>query len=62
VDGEAFGRYRLLGVLRSGSTGTVYRAHDTMMSREVAVKVLSPELAAEPGCQERFRREISIAA
>jgi serine/threonine protein kinase, bacterial len=62
VDGEVFGRYRLLEVLRSGSTGTVYRAHDTMMSREVAVKVLSPELAAEPGCQERFRREISIAA
>ena len=62
VDGEVFGRYRLLGVLRSGSTGTVYRAHDTMMSRDVAIKVLSPELAAEPGCQERFRREVSIAA
>jgi len=60
VDGEVFGRYRLLGVLRSGSTGTVYRAHDTMMSRDVAIKVLSPELAAEPGCQERFRREVSI--
>jgi serine/threonine protein kinase, bacterial len=62
VDGEVFGRYRLLGVLRSGSTGTVYSAHDTMMSRDVAIKVLSPELAAEPGCQERFRREVSIAA
>ena len=62
VDGEVFGRYRLLGVLRSGSTGTVYGAHDTMMSRDVAIKVLSPELAAEPGCQERFRREVSIAA
>ena len=61
VDGEVFGRYRLLGVLRSGSTGTVYRAHDTMMSRDVAIKVLSPELAAEPGAQERFRREVSIA-
>src|SRR5882724_5821181 len=32
------------------------------MSREIAIKVLSPELAAEPGYQERFRREISIAA
>ena len=61
VDGEPFGRYRLLRVLRSGSTGTVYRAHDTMMSREVAIKVLAPELAAEPRCQERFRREVSIA-
>ena len=61
-DGEVFGRYRLLGVLRSGSTGTVYRAHDTMMSREVAIKLLSPEFAAEPGCQERFRREVSSIA
>jgi len=61
VDGEVFGRYRLLGVLRSGSTGTVYWAHDTMMNRDVAIKVLSPELAAEPGCQERLGREVSIA-
>jgi len=62
VDGEVFGRYRLLEVLRTGNTGTVYRAHDTMMSREVAIKVLSPELAAEPGYQERFRHEVSIAS
>ena len=61
-EGEAFGRYRLLEVLRSGSTGTVYKAHDTMMSRDVAIKVLLPELVAEPGYQERFRREVSIAA
>jgi serine/threonine-protein kinase len=60
--GETFGRYRLLEVLRSGSTGTVYKAHDTMMSRDVAVKILLPELVAEPGYQERFRREVSIAA
>ena len=62
VEGEVFGRYRLLEVLRSESTGPVYRAQDPMMSREVAIKVLSPELAGEPGCQERFRREVSIAA
>ncbi len=60
VEGEVFGRYRLLEVLRSGSTGRVYRAQDTMMRREVAIKVLSPEFATEPGYQERFRREISI--
>jgi serine/threonine protein kinase, bacterial len=62
VEGEVFGRYQLLEVLRSGSTGTVYRAQDPMMSREVAIKVLSEELAAEPGHRERFRREVSIAA
>jgi serine/threonine protein kinase, bacterial len=62
VVGEVFGRYRLLELLREGDTGAVYRAHDTTMNREVAVKVLSPELATEPGYRERFRREISIAA
>jgi serine/threonine-protein kinase len=60
VEGEVFGRYRLLEVLRSGSTGRVYRAQDPMMGREVAIKVLSPEFVTEPGCEERFRREISI--
>ncbi|BAX91267.1 serine/threonine-protein kinase PknD [Mycobacterium shigaense] len=62
VDGEVFGRYRLLELLREGDSGAVYRAHDTTMNREVAIKVLPPELAAKPGRQERFRREISIAA
>ncbi len=62
VGGEVFGRYRLFEVLRSSGTGIVYRAYDTMMSRGVAIKVLPPELAAEPGCQERFRREVSAAA
>jgi serine/threonine protein kinase, bacterial len=62
VEGEVFGRYRLLDVLRSESTGPVYRAQDPMMSREVAIKVMSPESAGDSGCQERFRREISIAA
>ncbi|MDT5139300.1 MAG: hypothetical protein QOD58_3562, partial [Mycobacterium sp.] len=59
--GDVFGRYRLLEVLRSGGIGTVYRAHDTMMSREVAIKVIPSELAAEPSYQERFRHEASIA-
>ena len=58
-EGETFGRYQLLEVLRSGSTGTVYKAHDTMMSRDVAIKVLLPELVAEPGYAERFRREVA---
>ena len=37
--------------------GAVYRAHDTALDRDVAIKLLQPELAAEPGFQERFRRE-----
>lgn len=62
VEGEVFGRYRLLELLRQGGTGAVYHARDTTMNRDVAIKVLSGELAAKPGHRERFRREISIAA
>src|ERR1700758_2482686 len=42
--------------------GKVYRAHDTMMDRNVAVKVLPPQLASEPGYEQRFRREAHVAA
>lgn len=57
-----FGRYRLIEVIGQGGMGKVYKAHDTVIDRHVAVKVLSPELAAEPGFQERFRREAHTAA
>jgi serine/threonine protein kinase len=62
VDGEVFGRYRLHEVLRWGGAGAVYRAHDTLMTREVAIKVLPADSANEPGYQEQFRNEASIAA
>ncbi|WP_081282635.1 serine/threonine-protein kinase PknD [Mycobacterium asiaticum] len=62
VDGEIFGRYRLLEVLRWGGLGTVYRARDTMMTREVAIKVLPTEQAGEAQSDEQFRHEASIAA
>ncbi|MDP7729999.1 MULTISPECIES: serine/threonine-protein kinase PknD [Mycobacterium] len=58
VEGEVFGRYRLLEVLRWGGIGTVYRARDTMMTREVAIKLMP----AEPPYQDRFRQEVAVAA
>ncbi len=59
---EAFGRYRLIGVIGEGGMGTVFRAHDATMGRDVAIKVLPTDMASEPGYQERFRREAYTAA
>src|ERR1700758_3631638 len=42
--------------------GKGYKAHDTMIGRDVAIKVLPAELGAEPGYRERFRREAHTAA
>ncbi|OBF92875.1 hypothetical protein A5791_13465 [Mycobacterium sp. 852002-51163_SCH5372311] len=62
MDEVVFGRYRLLSLIGEGGMGKVYKAHDTEIDRDVAIKVLSPELGAEPGYRERFRREAHIAA
>jgi serine/threonine protein kinase len=62
VDEVVFGRYRLLSVIGEGGMGKVYKAHDTTMDRDVAIKVLPPELATEPGYEQRFRREAHTAA
>ena len=62
VDEVVFGRYRLLSVIGEGGMGRVYKAHDTVIGRDVAIKVLPTELASEPGYEERFRREAHTAA
>lgn len=55
------GRYRIVEVLGVGGMGIVYRAHDDSLDTEVALKVLSEQLAADPVALERFRREIRLA-
>ncbi len=62
MDEVAFGRYRLIAVIGSGGMGKVYKAHDTLIDRDVAIKVLAPEMASRPGYSQRFRREASTAA
>ncbi|WP_298446703.1 serine/threonine-protein kinase [Gordonia sp. (in: high G+C Gram-positive bacteria)] len=60
--GQTFGPYRLESLLGKGGMGEVYRAHDTVRDRTVALKLLPPHLAEDPVFQERFRRECQTLA
>ena len=55
------GRYTLLARVGEGATGIVYRAHDTLLDTEIAIKVLRPEYCAHEGALERFRQEIVLS-
>lgn len=56
------GRDRVLNPVGAGGMGTVYRAVEEPLGREVALKVISPGLARDPDVVERFRREAKAAS
>jgi serine/threonine protein kinase len=55
--GAHLGPYEIVGQIGTGGMGEVYRAHDTRLGRDVAIKVLSPHLAATSEVRARFERE-----
>ena len=56
------GRYEITERLGQGGMGTVYRAFDPLLTRVVAVKVISAQLDSQPEQRERFFREARAAA
>jgi serine/threonine protein kinase len=62
VPGTQIGAYRVLGALGTGGMGEVYRARDTHLGRDVALKVLPDVFLADPARRRRFDREARLLA
>jgi serine/threonine protein kinase len=60
--GTTLAHYRVTAAIGAGGMGEVYRATDTKLGRDVALKVLPAEMAASPERLERFRREAKALA
>jgi hypothetical protein len=59
---SSIGHYRITAKLGKGGMGAVYRATDTKLNREVAIKVMPPVFAQDPDRMARFEREALVLA
>ena len=60
--GDTVGDYEIVGVLGKGGMGKVYRVRNLLSDRIEAMKVVLPDLSADPGLADRFLREIRVHA
>jgi eukaryotic-like serine/threonine-protein kinase len=62
MTGQIFGHYRIVEKIGSGSMGDVFRAHDDVLDRDVALKLIRPALSENPDHLRRFEQEARAAA
>jgi len=62
VSFEQIGKYKLLGKIGQGAMGEVYKAHDPVLGRFVAIKTISKGISSEDVARQRFQREAQSAA
>jgi formylglycine-generating enzyme required for sulfatase activity len=62
LEPTSIGGFRIIERLGQGAMGTVYRAEQVSLGREVALKVMAPQIARDPESAERFLREARVAA
>ena len=62
ASGHQLGQYQIVSLLGKGGMGEVYRATDTQLKRDVALKVLPASFSADPERLGRFQREAEVLA
>src|SRR5437879_5483542 len=62
VAGTRLGPYEIVAPLGAGGMGEVYRARDTRLGREIALKVLPDDVSADPARRQRFEQEARAAS
>src|SRR5437868_1801686 len=62
MTGTRLGPYEIVAAIGAGGMGEVYRARDTQLNREVAIKILPDAFASDPGRVARFKREAQLVA